>query len=256
VSRKRKIPPGAFVSGQAALAIFRDAQGYSYRHVGERLSRECRAEDVPYLFGGATDVITIIGKSTEQVVRILENEAAQDQALHLILIILDSDAHLRAKSLASEAFEALIGSPTIRQFVLDRVYTRPLPACADTADALRRCIDASRKATWALVSELRSDQAVIESVRGRWERIGSELFRNAEEKAVVERVAIEEGIFFTICKHPERITAEAIDQWASDPRLHNISAKEVLRYWAGVFHVGRKESTPATQLDLFAQASG
>jgi hypothetical protein len=256
MARKRKLPPSAFVSGQAALAIFRDPKGYSYRRVGERLSRECRGEDVPYLFGGATDVITVIGKSTEQVMRILENEATQDQALHLILIILDSDAHLRAKSLASEAFEALIGSATIRKFVLDRIYTRPLPACADTADALRRCIDASCKATWALVSELRSDQAVIETVRGRWERVGGELFGNAQEKAIIERVAVEEGIFFTMCKYPERITDEAIEQWASDSRLHNISAREIFRYWAGFFHVGRKESTPATQLDLFGQASG
>jgi hypothetical protein len=89
---------------------------------------------------------------------------------------------------------------------------------------------------------------VIETVRGRWERVGGELFGNAQEKAIIERVAVEEGIFFTMCKYPERITDEAIEQWASDSRLHNISAREIFRYWAGFFHVGRKESTPATQL--------
>jgi hypothetical protein len=205
--------------------------------------------------GGASDVITIIGKSPEQVLRILEHESAQDQALHLTLIILDTNAHLRAKTLASEALEGLVTMSTIRQFVLDRLYARRLPSCADTADALRRCIDVSCKITWGLVNELRTDQPTISAVRDRWDRLGNELFGGPEAKQLMERIAMEEGIFFALCKHPERITDDAIEQWVKNVRLKDVPAGAIMRIWVEPFRVVRKEVAAASQLDLFAQSS-
>ena len=214
--------------------------------------RRCRMEDISYLFGDASDVISVAAGSPAQAFRILENEWAHDRALHLILILLDREAHLRAKRIASEALEQFLVVPTTRQFVLHRLYSRPLPASADIPEALRFCVDASGKALWGLLAALRDDQAKIHDVRERWDLLDPQLFGTAREKRLFEQVAVEEGIFFTLCRDRGGISEKALSQWLSNPRLRVFPRRaRVIETWAGVLVLERKPPVPVAQMSLF-----
>ena len=254
--RNRSARLRALLSGQAGVVVLVDGASCTRRMIGEIDYRSCRIEDISYLFGGASDVISVAASSPAQAFRILENEWAHDRALHLVLILLDHDAHLRAKRIASEALEQFLVVPTTRQFVLHRLYSRPLPASADIPEALRFCVDASGKAVWGLLATLRDDQAKIRDVRERWELLDLHLFGTAREKRLFEQVAVEEGIFFTLCRDPGGITEKAFSQWLSNPRLRMFPRRgKVIETWAGAFVLQRKSTTPAAQMELFDEAS-
>lgn len=253
--RNRSARPRALLSGQAGVVVLIDGASCTCRAIGEIDYRHCRIEDIPYLFGDASDVISVAAKSPAQAFRILENEWAHDRALHLILILLDQDAHLRAKRIASEALEEFLVVPTTRQFVLHRLYSRPLPASADVPEALRFCMDANGKAVWALLATLRDDQAKIRDVHERWELLDLHLFGTAREKHLFEQVAVEEGMFFSLCRDPGGITEKALSQWLSNPRLKMFPRRgKVIETWAGSVPQ-RKPPTLAAQMGLFDEES-
>jgi hypothetical protein len=246
----------ALLSGQAGNVVLIDGASCTCRSIGETDYRRCRIDDISYLFGDASDVISVAASSQAQASRILENEWSHDRALHLILILIDHGAHLRAKRIASEALEQFVAAPTTRQFVLHRLYSRPLPASADIPEALQLCMDASGKAMWGLLATLRDDQDKIRDVRERWELLDLHLFGTARDKLFFERVAVEEGIFFTLCRDPESITDKALSQWLGNPRLKRFPRRgKVIETWAGAFVRERKPPKREAQMDLFDEAS-
>jgi hypothetical protein len=257
VTRRRSARPQALLSGQAGVVVFNDGASCTCRAIGESDYRQCRLEDIPYLFGDASDVISVAGKSPAQAYRILENEWTQDRALHLVLLLLDRDAHLRAKRIASEALEEFLVVSTTRQFVIHRLYSRPLPSSADVSEALRLCMEASGKSGWGLISTVREDQSRIRHLRERWDLLDLHLFGTARDKRLFEQVAVEEGMFFSLCRDPASMTEKALSQWASNPRLKKFSRRgKVIETWAAPFVGQRKPPAVAAQMELFDATSG
>src|SRR5260370_38279096 len=97
--RKRSVKRISVVSGQAAIVVVIDGSVCKFRRIDQPEYQHCRREDVPYLFGGASDVISVSGKSPSQVFRILKNEWSQDRALQFLLILLTQARHRLAKTM-------------------------------------------------------------------------------------------------------------------------------------------------------------
>ena len=239
--------PRAIISGQAGVVVFVDGSKTStYRRVGEEDYHPCRAEDVPYLVGDASDVIVISGKSAAQADRILENEWKNDRALHLILILIDGGAHLRAKRLAADSLEDILTTPTVHQFVRHRLYARNVPATADLDEAVRMSSEYGGKVVWGILVELRKNQAAIGRVRERWELLDIILFGTMHEKRQFEQIAIEEGMFFGLCVNA--VGNEVPKNWVNNLRLKPfLSRKEILETWTSPFAVHRKDVAKETQ---------
>jgi len=250
--RRRSPQLRALLSGQAGVVVLLNGSTCLFRRVGEVELQPCRPDDISYLFGDATDVISVVGKSMEQAFRILESEWTHDRALHLTLILLDRDAHLRAKRVAAEALEELVAVPPTRQFVLHRLYAWPLPASADVADALEFCRDTRSKVLWGMLVTLREDQPQIRTVRDRWDLLDLQLFGTARGKHLFERMAVAEGMFFSLCHRGDRVFGDLIPQWLNNPSLREFaSCKQVLETWAGAFIHFTKSPASVAQLDLF-----
>jgi hypothetical protein len=245
--KRRSLGPRAIISGQAGVVVFVDgSKSCNYRRVGEAEYHPCRAEDVPYLVGDASDAIVISGKSAAQADRILENEWKNDRALHLVLILIDGGAHLRAKRIAADSLEDILTTPTVYQFVRHRLYARTVPATADLDEAVRMSSEYGGKILWGMLVELRKHQAAIERVRERWERLDIILFGTMHEKRHFEQIAIEEGMFFGLCV--SAVGNEVPKNWVNNLRLKGVrSRKEILEAWALPFAVERKDVDQETQ---------
>jgi hypothetical protein len=246
----------AIVSGQAGLVVLVNGSKCSCRRIANPEYQLCERGDIPYLFADASDVISIDAKSPEQAFRILEHEWANDRCLHLLLILLDRASHLYAKRLASAALEKLLLSETAQQFVLHRLYARPLPPSADPSSALALAQETGLKLVWGLTTRVREDQARITAVRARWDSIDPGVFGNFDGKSVFEQVVIEEGLFFAL-GHIEQARAKDLPAgWLTNPRFKEFeNSEQVLMAWVEPFLPGRIEVKTATQLNLFDQDS-
>ena len=246
----------AIVSGQAGIVVLLRRTKTSCRRISAPEYVPCHRRDIPYLFSEASDVISIVARSPTQAFRILENEWANDRTLHLILILLDRESHLRAKRIASETLEEFLAVPTAQQFVFHRLYSRPLPRCADVVEALALAQDSRAKLLYSLIGTLLEDQLTIREIRERWDQIDPMLFGGFDVKRSFEQVAIEEGLFFSLCRDGCRLSVEIVASWLSNPRLKDFENHDrILQLWVEPFVKGRKAATPATQLRLFDEDS-
>jgi hypothetical protein len=246
MSKRRARNPRAIVSGQAGIVVMDAPNGCSYRRMGETDFRGCRPQDVSLLLGDATDVLVISGKSPTQISRILENEWANDRALHLLLILVDGESHLRAKRIAVESLDDLLSNPPVMQFVNHRLYARTLPPTADLDEAVRMSNSLIRKTVWNMLVELRRHQPNVKSVRERWALIDPRLFNDALGKSEFEQIAIEEGMFFKLCV--DRASSEDVAAWADGLRLRGFSSRrEVLDAWTAPFRIQKKTVAKETQ---------
>jgi len=244
----RRPRPKGFLSGQAGTVVLIEGQTCMCRRMGEAEYRPCRREDIAYFFAEASDVIAVSGKSPEQAYRLLEHEWTLDRALHLTLILLDRDAHLRAKRIATERLETFLNAAETKAFIVHRLYARPLPASADVPDALRLCIESSRKTVWGMLTVLREDQQRIIAVRERWERLDEQLFGGHSEKRCFEQIAIEEGLFFALAR------AHPVQRWFTNPRVKKLQyCERVINAWAPPLLAPPKVLPQSEQIALFPE---
>lgn len=251
MAKRRLQGTKAILSGQAGIVVLMDgSETCRYRRVGEDGFHACRPQDVTYLFGDASDAIVVIGKSPAQICRLLDNEWANDRALHLMLILVDGDAHLRAKRIAAESLEDILGNPTTYQFVTHRFYAHGLPAGADLDDAVQMSSELGRKIVWSMLIEFRNRQAAIKQVRERWELLDTGLFGSVAKKQQFEQIAIEEGMFFSLCKNAA--SKDEVRNWADNLRLKGFGSRmEILDAWALPFTTQRKDVAHETQASFY-----
>ncbi|WP_321476171.1 hypothetical protein [uncultured Paludibaculum sp.] len=246
----------AILSGQAGVVVVQDGSTCWSRRVRDDQYNECRLEDIPFLFADCYDLMSVASTSPAQAFRVLENEWTHDRALQLVLILLDSDAHLRARNMAASGLEKLFSKETAQQFVLHRLYAYPLPKGADLIGALEFCARESCRIARDLLFTLRDDQQNIVAVREHWNRLSPELFSTSSEKSLLEQIAIEEGFFYGLSSSKSRLLGEMISQWVSNPRLRGFgNRKYIIEIWAKPFLSRPKEPTREQQLDLFKEGT-
>lgn len=120
-----------------------------------------REEDLPFLFGEATDLIVVENVELDYVRAGLQNEFEFACALDLILLSLDSDARISIRENAVEQLERLLSHERIAARLRDVLYLRPLPPKADVAGAIACCELKRTTKTAEFLRKLQVDQPVI-----------------------------------------------------------------------------------------------
>ena len=96
----------------------------------------CELEDFTFLFGGAKDLAFVEDAGLPQVAERLALEHSKQQALQLVLIILEKDLSIRTRRLAGEELESLLAELEVRRFIARVLCARLLPPTADLTGAL------------------------------------------------------------------------------------------------------------------------
>jgi hypothetical protein len=242
----------AIVSGQAGIVVVVSRAQTSFRRILTSDYQPCTRKDIPYLFGDASDVISLEETSPERAYRIMEGEWEKDRCLHLLLILLDGTAHLRARRLASQSLENLLHSETTVRFVHHRLYAHQLPGTADLGEATIFAMDEVAKLLWKLLINLKEAQSAIGHVRERWDALDESFFGGFLRKRIFEQIAIEEGFFFDLCSCRPGVGEELVENWLTNPRLKEFDRTgEILSVWTEPFRAPRREVQSVSQLLLF-----
>ena len=238
----RRHSPTSIISGEAEVMLEADElKGYSYRRFGETLYRPCFPGDFANLLSDASDAILVRSKSAEQSYQLLSSEWTNDRSLHLMLILLDKNSHLRAKRIATRCLEEFLSSAAVGDFLAYRLYSRRLPEVADITEALHMSAEDGCRVLFGFVAELQKRQTQIAEVREQWELLDPEVFTGADEKRRFEHLAISEGVFYYLSAGSHR--GFDLDGLRNNPRLKRFDRWElVLTAWSRPFLVKRPAS--------------
>ncbi len=190
----------AIVSGQAKTALLIDGDIFlSFDIDAPEILKPRRESDFRFLFGEATDLRFIQNTQQKDVLRELRADYDKTCVLDLALMLLDEDIS-ETKPLIGEVLEELLIEESLIIYLESIFYAKPLPASADTENALRVCKDVFPK-THDWLSTLIGKQDDITWVREVWDKIATDVFGDEEKRADFQKVIIHEGIFRELVLH-------------------------------------------------------
>jgi hypothetical protein len=230
----------------------------SARSVWDEEYTAITSDEIDNLFRGVSDLVYLKNATAATAFRTLENEWNKDCSLHLILILLSGRSHLRARRLAAQALEDLLRNEVSLHFVMNRLYSAPLPDGADIEHAIALAREVDARMLGVRLLELRANQPRIASVREAWERLPINLFGTLPNRRLLDGIAADDGLFYGLA-HPSRERLfGAISQWFENHEvLNNSHGRAIVDAWiAQVEAVPRKEqSSVPDQLALFESGS-
>jgi len=244
----------AILSGQAGLVVLLNGKSLSARSIWEDQYSVIPSDAISQLFRDASDIVHLRNTSAATAFRTLENEWNKDTALHLMLILLSNRSHLRARAHAASALDGLLGNEPSHRFVMNRLYSAPLPSGADIDSSLRVAAEQGASRLGIHLRQLRADQPTIRLVRGIWEKLPIELFGTLPSKRILEGFAIDDGLFYGLV-HGDHLFA-ARSQWFENGEvIRHAHCRAILDAWTKGLNLAPKR--PATvetpQLRLFGE---
>ena len=188
----------AVVSGRAGLAFLLQADGKLFSiHQGDFdqvVAR--RAEEFSWLFGDAPDLEFFEGVDLPEVSRLLDFAAQREEALDIVLILLDGDLPDTVRKQAAEDLEECFLNPKVQDAVEFVLYAAPLPEDADLKSALRYA--EARKKVLVFVELLFDRQPIIRKIRQAWESVGDQHFGGRPDRLDARTICIRAGLFRSI----------------------------------------------------------
>src|SRR4051812_22250432 len=166
----------AIISGQAGVALLVDGERLSSIHVdqpSEVLHR--KALDIPFLFAGATDLQFMEVGDAPEAAQQLEVATVSADALHLVLIVLDSKLASVIREEAAIELADLIAVAEASEWLESVLYSCPLPEQADLSGALSYCKEQC-EGVRDLLLRLDELQREIIEISHAWEQIASDVF--------------------------------------------------------------------------------
>ena len=222
----------AIISGQAGVLVLVDNKRVSSRSLDGTDLIVRQARDIPHLFADATDVVEIEDTSYSEAISRLQTEWQKDRALHLMLLLLDSDVPPGTRRDAADCADQFVSNSVIRQFVLSRFHAAPLPPSADLVGAYDACPAGSFNLR-RLLEQLEASQREIRRIRVAWDSLPEELFASANEKAEFFQAAVESGFLRELAERsPSELTRTIARYSASDQFQEYENCEQLLRTWA------------------------
>src|SRR5262245_4449336 len=129
----------AVVSGHSGVALLIEDDALSSIHLGEEEVRPRRPSDFRLLFNGVRDLQFLEDVDLEEVQRRLDLESTRIDALHLALILLDSELEHDTRRTAAEELEELLTDESIVRWVEGVLHARQLPGSGDLVGARNAC---------------------------------------------------------------------------------------------------------------------
>lgn len=196
----------AVVSGHAGVALLLDGDRLSSIHFGDDEVVPRSPAEVSLLFSGAGDLRLFRNVEPEEVREQLDLESKRIDALHLALILLDSELSEETRQIAAEELEEELKDEGITSWLEGVLYAHPLPASADFTGAYAACTEATERA-WALLRRLESLQPMVKQVYEIWQVIVSEAFSLEKDRQYALALLVEEGLFreLVLDREPGRV---------------------------------------------------
>lgn len=189
----------ALISGQAGIAILIGPTGFSVLHIDHPgVDAPITPARVPHFLCGATDVSRINSISREELCERLRVARDCDTALQLTLILLDRGAELETREAAAGSLQLLFTAGEVQDFVLNRLYSAPLPDDSNVLDACAHVGSAGLVLSFLL--SLEDNQPQIEAVRNAWDRLPADLFVSSIPKASFQQILVDAGAFRTLAE--------------------------------------------------------
>lgn len=186
----------ATISGQAGFAVVEDGAAtllYSVDAPDGPIS--VSPDTAVSLFREATDIFVMVAWDREDAQAQLKRAWQRDRLLQMILILFRRDTAPDLRRMAAEAAEELLKSHDAEAFVLNRLYSSPLPEEADLAGALEMCGDCLPLLR-LLLAGLQADGRAITELWEAWSAVTRELGR--VEVATLRRRMEQIGLFHAL----------------------------------------------------------
>jgi hypothetical protein len=185
----------AIFSGEAGVALLVDGETLSSIHAGrtDEVIRRAR-RDIPYLFGGASDLELVEQVELPQVAHRLEIETAKADALQLALILLDRQLSPDTRRDAAAELKDLQQIEGVTEWVEGVLYARPLPVTADLPGAFS-CCSGDAAPVRGLLRRLSARQKEIREVYCAWEQIPARVFGPDKDRQPALAAAVRGGLF-------------------------------------------------------------
>jgi hypothetical protein len=248
----------AILSGQVGIVILINGKSLSARSIGEEEYSPVPPDAIAQVFRDASDVVHLKNASAATAFRTLENEWNKDTSLHLILILLSSRSHLRARGHAASALDMLLRNEPSLRFVMNRLYSAPLPIGADIDSSIQIAHDRGLLPLEAHLRRLWVDQPKIARVRDIWEKLPVDPFGTLPTKRALEGYAIDDGIFYGLVHFDHLFAARS--QWFENGEvLSHGNARLILDTWMQALSLDDLRKGPAAvdvpQLALFGDGT-
>ena len=194
----------AVVSGRAAAAVVLDKENTFLIRADEPENPVALGKADPLAFlGEAADLCYLEDVGQSDVVHVLESEVRKEEALHLMLILLDGTNPDALREEAAEILEEYIGnSPEsgVLNYLENVFFAEPLPASADPTGAVERCERTSSQQTKDFLNALEKSQPEIREVRDAWVQIPHDAFDSLEDRQYARSIFAREGLFKAVVK--------------------------------------------------------
>lgn len=239
----------AVISARAGVALLLDGDELSSIHadsIDERVPR--RAADLHFLFGDVTDLEFIEDVDPVQTARQLERAVDSEEALHLVLMLLDPEMPVDIRQEAAEVLEELFTKEChdtgVAQHLERVLYAQVLHASADLERAFDCCERGSAPSVRDLLKRLEEIQPFVRLVRRAWEAIPTQTFGSEEDWSHAQAVLVREGLFRDLVLNRaggERVDTFLLNGWLN-PKIDALkNSRAILDQWVAPFP---RESSP------------
>lgn len=229
----------ALISGRAGAAIVVAGSKVALLHsgaTGDILRTE--PANVQFVMADVDDLQALEIVDIQDVQHDLGRVRGREEALHLVLILLDSDLSEGVRQEAAAALESLLTQSDLGRELKTVLFAQSLPASADLRGAIAGCRSASATTTKDLVQALEAFQPLIRVARRQWDAIPTATFGSDEARVHFRSVAVNEGLFLDLVATSGH--EREIDQLLSRTVLNASVAvlpnhRAVLEEWARAF---------------------
>ncbi|MEP7121560.1 MAG: tetratricopeptide repeat protein, partial [Byssovorax sp.] len=190
----------AVISGCAGVAILVEGQDLFSIDVLHPAPVPRRAAEVSHLLGERRDLLFLENVAFEEIQRRLVEASDGEDALRMVLRLLDRELADDIRTDAADDLEALLSTPAVEEHVERVLFACPFPSGADPRGAVAAARRASAVKASAFVQRLIDVQPVIEEVRNAWSEIPTEVLATGADRARVRRAMVLEGVFRGLVK--------------------------------------------------------
>lgn len=170
----------AFVSGQSGVAVF-EQEGDWYLLRAQGSAEKTSFTGAVRLFDGCNDVRKLDNATVETVEAELALARAREFALQYTLTLLDDDELGELQPPILRRVEALLGDPSVRDFVANRLYARPLtPRLLERAGVLIASAGSAELSD--TLHEVVRNQELIRAFHGSWPYVAERHFESVSHR--------------------------------------------------------------------------
>lgn len=183
----------AIISGQASvLALIEGNDCHVIHSVDSGREHKIDIGLLKYMFSGVSDVLHFKRVHRDEAMQTFTSELRAENALRLMLILLDNDEDVETRRDAAGELEELIGSQTTKTYVENVFYAKPIPDITNLESTLA-LLEGTAELRQLFLA-LSYQQASISRSYGAWNSLPDSLFEDEGSKSLFFGQAVRRGV--------------------------------------------------------------